>query len=254
MTGGPITGTGTLAFVLAGTSGGIPYFNSGSTWASSAVLGANLPVVGGGAGNPPTTGTLSGNTTKFVTTTGSIIPGNCTAWDASGNLVDAGATCRVGTTGSPASGNLAAFSGAAAITNGDLSGDVTTSGTLAATLGTQFKITVCEVRIGLPGTASPLLVDDNDRPAVCSNLTGATLTITAVECYANAGHPTVTPIITGGSSTSILTGPITCGAGSFVSGTLNGTPTETSGQSIDANITAAGGVAKYIVIRITETL
>ena len=40
----------------------------------------------------------------------------------------------VTTTGSPASGNLAAFSGASAITNGNLSGDVTTSGTLAATI------------------------------------------------------------------------------------------------------------------------
>ena len=40
----------------------------------------------------------------------------------------------VTTTGSPASGNLTKFSGATSITNGDLSGDVTTSGTLAATI------------------------------------------------------------------------------------------------------------------------
>lgn len=40
----------------------------------------------------------------------------------------------VTTTGSPASGNLTKFSGASSITNGDLSGDVTTSGTLAATI------------------------------------------------------------------------------------------------------------------------
>lgn len=40
----------------------------------------------------------------------------------------------VTTTGSPASGNLTKFSGATSITNGDLSGDVTTSGTLVATL------------------------------------------------------------------------------------------------------------------------
>jgi hypothetical protein len=37
-------------------------------------------------------------------------------------------------TGTPASGNLTKFSGASTITNGDLSGDVTTSGTLAATI------------------------------------------------------------------------------------------------------------------------
>ena len=38
------------------------------------------------------------------------------------------------TTGSPANGNLTKFSGASSITSGDLSGDVTTSGTLATTI------------------------------------------------------------------------------------------------------------------------
>ncbi len=41
-------------------------------------------------------------------------------------------TGTVSTTGSPASGNLAMFSGASSITNGDLSGDVVTVGTLVA--------------------------------------------------------------------------------------------------------------------------
>ena len=40
----------------------------------------------------------------------------------------------VSTTGSPANGNLTKFTGATTISNGDLSGDVTTSGTLATTL------------------------------------------------------------------------------------------------------------------------
>lgn len=39
----------------------------------------------------------------------------------------------VTTTGSPASGNIAKFSGAASVTNGDISGDCTTSGMLAIT-------------------------------------------------------------------------------------------------------------------------
>lgn len=46
------------------------------------------------------------------------------------NAITAGVT----TTGSPANGNLTKFSGSNTITNGDLSGDVTTSGTLAATV------------------------------------------------------------------------------------------------------------------------
>lgn len=40
----------------------------------------------------------------------------------------------VTTTGSPANGNMAKFSGATSVTNADLSGDVTTAGTLAATI------------------------------------------------------------------------------------------------------------------------
>ncbi len=43
-------------------------------------------------------------------------------------------TGTVTTTGSPASGNLSKFSGATSITNADLTGDVTTSGTVAATI------------------------------------------------------------------------------------------------------------------------
>jgi len=47
--------TSTPAFTIAGTSGGIPYFSNGNTWASSAALGTNALVVGGGAGLAPST-------------------------------------------------------------------------------------------------------------------------------------------------------------------------------------------------------
>ena len=51
------TATTTPAFTIAGTSGGIPYFSSTSTWASSAALAANAIVIGGGAGAAPATTT-----------------------------------------------------------------------------------------------------------------------------------------------------------------------------------------------------
>lgn len=50
--------TTTPAFTIAGTSGGIPYFSSGSTWATSAALAAGSVVIGGGAGVAPSTLTL----------------------------------------------------------------------------------------------------------------------------------------------------------------------------------------------------
>jgi hypothetical protein len=57
VTGSPITTSGTLALTVAGTSGGVPYFSSASTWATSAALAASALVIGGGAGAAPATTT-----------------------------------------------------------------------------------------------------------------------------------------------------------------------------------------------------
>jgi len=122
----------------------------------------------------------------------------------------------------------------------------------------------CIVTTGDPGAASPALANDNDSPAQCGNDFGADLVITAVACWADAGSPTITPILTGGSSTSILTSALTCGTASWAAGTVNGTPTiHTFGSdgascgstpcTLDSNITTAGGVAKYIVVKYTAT-
>ncbi len=95
-TGGLIsvaTPTTTPAFTVAGTSGGIPYFSSASTWASSGVIGANLPLFGGGAGAAPIAGTRTGNTTEVATSTGTQTSGNCVSIDANGNHIDAGIPC-----------------------------------------------------------------------------------------------------------------------------------------------------------------
>jgi hypothetical protein len=68
--GSPITTSGTLALTVAGTSGGIPYFSSGTTWATSAALAANSIVLGGGAGAAPaTTTTGTGVVTALGNTT-----------------------------------------------------------------------------------------------------------------------------------------------------------------------------------------
>lgn len=93
VSGSPVTTSGTLTCTPAGTSGGVPYFSSSSALASSAALTANLPVIGGGAGAAPAVGTRSGNTTAFVTTTGSQTSGDCVKIDASGNHIANGAGC-----------------------------------------------------------------------------------------------------------------------------------------------------------------
>lgn len=68
-------------------------------------------------------------------------PGSPGTWSAVGG----GGSGTVTTTGSPASGNLTKFSGATSITNGDLSGDITTSGTLATTIANS-AVTLAKIQ------------------------------------------------------------------------------------------------------------
>jgi hypothetical protein len=70
-TGGIIsvaTATTTPALTVAGTSGGIPYFASGTTWASSGALTQYGVVYGGGAGAAPVA-TAAGTTGQVLTAT-----------------------------------------------------------------------------------------------------------------------------------------------------------------------------------------
>ena len=87
-------GTPTFPITVGGTvnSGGIPYFSGATTESSSAALTANNPVIGGGAGVAPSSGTRTGNTTVFATSTGALTNGHCLQVDANGNVVDSGST------------------------------------------------------------------------------------------------------------------------------------------------------------------
>jgi hypothetical protein len=77
--------TTTPAFTIAGTSGGIPYFSNGTTWASSAALASNSLVVGGGAGAAPSTITTgTGVVTALGVTTNAA--SGIVVKDANGNI------------------------------------------------------------------------------------------------------------------------------------------------------------------------
>lgn len=152
VTGSPVTTSGTLTATASGTSGGIPYFSSGTTLASSAALTANAPVIGGGAGVAPTVGTRSGNTTTFGTTSGTLTNGHCVSLDASGNLVDAGGACTTGggggTVASSTVNSVAVYTGATTVTgtgpltNGQLLVGSTGSAPVAASLTAGSNITI----------------------------------------------------------------------------------------------------------------
>lgn len=135
---------------------------------------------------------------------------------------------------------------------------------LADVAAGPLRIKPWTVIIGDPGAGSPVLANDNDSPVSVNNDLTTDITITAVACWADAGSPTITPILTGGTSTSILTGALTCGTASWAAGTVNGSPVlhtfsangstcSSTPCSADVNITTAGGTAKYIVVKLIGT-
>ena len=102
--GSPITTSGTLALTVAGTSGGIPYFTSTSTWASSAALAAGSLVLGGGAGvTPATTTTGTGVVTALGVNTGSagafVVNGGALGTPSSGTVTNLTGTANINING-----------------------------------------------------------------------------------------------------------------------------------------------------------
>lgn len=175
VSGSPITTSGTLALTVAGTSGGIPYFSSGSTWASSAALAANALVLGGGAGAAPSTTTTGtgvvtaiGNnvntTGGLVTQSGTLAASALLLGGGSGTAISSTTTgtgvvtalgVNVGTAGAfvvnggalgtPSSGTVTNLTGTASINiNGTVGATTATTGaftTLTASLDSSFTST-----------------------------------------------------------------------------------------------------------------
>ena len=106
--GSPVTTSGTLALTVAGTSGGIPYFSSSSTWASSSALTANALMIGGGAGAAPSTTTTGTGVLTFLGTPSSAnLAAAVTDETGSGALVFANTpTLVTPVLGTPTSGTL----------------------------------------------------------------------------------------------------------------------------------------------------
>jgi hypothetical protein len=252
--GGPITTTGTISCptcaIGPGTSTANHLAKFSGTDGVTLADGGTIPT--GTVSSVATTSPITGGT---ITGTGTIACATCTtnAAAATANQLIIGA-------GSQAVAALGSLGTTTTVLHGNAGGAPSFAAIATADLPTAIKTRICEVVIGDPGSASPALANDNDTPVVCGNVTGADVTVTAVACYADAGSPTVTPILTGGGA--IVTGAITCGTASWAAGTISGTPTihsfsangatcSSTPCTLDANITTAGGTAKYIVMHFT---
>jgi len=204
-------GLGSAAVASTGTSGGtVPFLNGTNTWSGVNSYAANDLVLSGVTG---TTQCLHVNSSGVITGTG----------------VDCGSgSGSVGTTGTPASGNLTQFSGASTITNGNLSGDCTTSGTLAVTClktnGTSFGT------FATANAATPPAIGGTTPAA------GAFTTLSASSTVAGSGFSTylASPPAIGGTAAA---------AGSFTTLSASGAVSGSGFSTYLASPPAIGGTA-----------
>lgn len=211
--------------VWSGTSGGIPYYNSTNTIASSALLGTNLLMQGGGAGAAPSTFTLGGDctfTTPNITctktngvtypssvTSGGVLYASSTSAVASSALLTANAIMIGGgagvapsttTTGTAVLTALGTNVGTAGsfVVNGGALGSPSSVGTLPAhTLGGTISGGGNQINNVVIGTTTPLA-------GSFTTLTGTSLSVgaTAIASPPGADSANITnQLVVGGNST-----------------------------------------------------
>jgi hypothetical protein len=227
--GSPITSSGTLALTVAGTSGGIPYFSSGTTWATSAALAASALMVGGGAGAAPSTVTTgTGVVTALgvaVGTAGSfVVNGGALGTPSSGTLTNA--------TGLPISTGVSGLGTGVATALGIAIGSAGAPVTFNGALGTPSSGTVTN----LTGTAS---ININGTVGATTVSTGAFTTVSA------------TGVIT--STLATGTAPFTVASTTQVAN-LNAATAGTATNATNTGTTAASsGATNYLVFKTATT-
>lgn len=160
----PAAVTGTTITANTGFVGPLTGNVTGNASGTAANVTGTVAIANGGTGQTSATNAINALLPSQTGNSGKLLGTNGTA----SSWVSAGGAGTVTTTGSPATGNLTKFSGASSITNGDLSGDVTTSSTLTTTVA---KITGTSVS----GTTGSTNVVFSTAPTINqANLVGTT--------------------------------------------------------------------------------
>ena len=184
--GSPVTTSGTLALTVAGTSGGIPYFSSGTTWATSAALASNALVVGGGAGAAPATVTTgTGVVTALGVNTGSagafVVNGGALGTPSSGTVTNLTGTASIninGTVGAttPTTGVFTTAKAIAAATQDSVTLQGRAGGTSSYGVTLTPTTLTASRTLTLPDATGTLLISGGDlgtpSAGVVTNLTG----------------------------------------------------------------------------------
>lgn len=203
VSGSPITTSGTLALTVAGTSGGVPYFTSTSTWATSALLAANGLMVGGGAGAAPSTVTTG---TGVVTALG-VNTGTAGAFVVNG-----------GALGTPSSGTVTNLTGTASINiNGTVGATTATTGaftTISASGVITSTVTTGTAPFTVASTTAVanLTATNAVNTDITAASTGATNYLTFVTTTSGNLPQLVNSSITANAVNGTITGGISGGA------------------------------------------
>jgi hypothetical protein len=268
-TGGIITvatPTTTPAFTVAGTSGGIPYFSSATTWATSAALAANAIVLGGGAGAAPaTTTTGTGVVTALGVNTGTagafVVNGGALGTPSSGTVTNLTGTASIninGTVGATTA-NTGAFTSLSYTTT-------LTGGTGIIAIGTNQFYKDASGNVGIGNTAAnvndqvgsirPLLVSSSDT---VTTIAGSKANIVIGNSNTTTSNTSQLSFaaITGANATFFASAAINCIFGARTNGqyptgqlvfststALNSAPTEKFriDNTGNALVTGAGGL------------
>jgi hypothetical protein len=182
---------------------------------------ACAPVVAPAADKTPLANYGGGAITMKAGDTVPVANGGTGATTAAAARTNLGITAGITTTGTPASGNLTKFSGSTSVTNGDLSGDCSTSGTLSLTcslpVGHIASVSAnTVVGNGTGSSASPSALSMPSCSASSSALTWTSASGFGCNTISGAtisGTPTTGNCASWASSTALQDAGAACGGG-----------------------------------------